>query len=210
MDLEPRRVLLVSRGWFHPHLFARWSLRRILARIPGVRLDLVASLDGLSRLDLSGYAALALYFHEKAIRSQDLEALRSYVAGGGGLMVVHSALASYKQETAYAELLGGRFAHHGPVTRFSVHPAPGPTRVKTSPEPFLTIDERYHHEIVAEVEMMYISRFARQDEPFAWRRTFERGRVFYLAAGHTLTGISHPGIRSILAHGFRWAVGEDE
>jgi type 1 glutamine amidotransferase len=201
----PIPILLVSRGLFHPHLLARLACRRALERIPGVRITSAPTLRGLANRDLSPYRAIVLYFHEKTIARADLDCLRAYVAVGGGLVAIHSAAASYKQQPAFADLLGGRFSLHGPVARFSVRPSTACGLPGAPLRPFAILDERYRHQMVADVTMDFVSTAGDQPEPFAWRRMFGSGRVFYLAAGHTLAGLSHPSIQSILAAGLHWA-----
>ena len=207
MDLSPAPlpILLASRGWLHPHLLARAAFRRILAGLPGVNLVRLPGLRGFSRRDLAAYRAVVLYLHEKAADPADLSALRAYVAGGGGLVAVHSAAASYKRQAEFADLLGGRFDRHGQVGRFSVRPAAGAPLPGAPTAPFALVDERYLHWLTAPVTVDYVSIAEGDPEPFAWRRDFGSGRVFYLAAGHTAAGISHPSIQSILAAGLRWA-----
>jgi uncharacterized protein len=202
---QPISILLVSRGLFHPHLLARASCRRSLARIPALSLTSTPTLHNLSRRDLSPFRAVVLYFHDKTLARADLDCLRAYVAAGGGLIAIHSAAASYKQQPTFADLLGGRFSLHGPLSRFSVQPAAACGLPAAPLIPFTIFDERYRHQLVAAVSVDFVSTAGDQPEPFAWRRPFSAGRVFYLAAGHTLAGISHPSVQSILAAGLQWA-----
>ena len=68
-------------------------------------------------------AAVVLFFHEKSPPDGAVEALARYVSNGGGLLVIHGAVASFKAYSGYAELIGGSFVGHdnpGPVL---VYPA---------------------------------------------------------------------------------------
>ena len=197
-------VLYVSRGLFHPHLLARRACRGIVEQILGFAPDTAPAL----KPDLSLYRAVVLYFHEKSLSPEVLEGLRAFVAAGGGLVALHSAAASCKRQPGYADLLGGRFAAHGPVERFSVQPTPGYALPSPAQPPFAILDERYRHEITAQVVVDYESISSGAPEPFAWRRTGGGGRVFYLAAGHTLAAWSHPAIHAILRAGLLWALKE--
>jgi len=205
VEMQNFASLLVSRGLFHPHLFARMACERILSRIPAVTLTQASSLAGLARRDLTPFRVLTLYFHEKTITPADLDCLRAFVASGGGLVAIHSAAASYKKQPAYADLLGGHFSAHGPISRFSVTPTSSAALPAAPLRPFAIRDERYRHRLVADVMVDYTSSAGDAPEPFAWRRVFGAGRIFYLAAGHTLSGLSAPSVQSILAAGLLWA-----
>ncbi len=68
-------------------------------------------------------AAVVLFFHEKSPPDGAVEALARYVSNGGGLLVIHGAVASFKRDSGYAELIGGSFAGHdnpGPLLVYPV------------------------------------------------------------------------------------------
>jgi type 1 glutamine amidotransferase len=52
-----------------------------------------------------------------------VEALARYVANGGGLLVIHGAVASFKGYSGYAELIGGSFVGHDDPGPVLVYPA---------------------------------------------------------------------------------------
>lgn len=199
-------IVLVSQGWIHPDLFARRALRQTLQDAGVASLEL-PSLERLPEVSLSEYRAVVLYFHHKSISPAALKSLDEYVRRGGGLLAIHSAAASFKEEEDYTALLGGRFVSHGKVGDFRVEPVGGYEEIFGEFEPFTAHDERYLHETDPSIRVHFVSRAGGRTEPFAWTRRHDDGRVCYCAAGHTAASMRHPAIRRLLLAGLEWCAG---
>lgn len=149
------QILLVSDGIVHPSLLARFWLRRGLSsppvpgaiNLPRYGFHRVASLEALPRVwRLDSFPAIVLYVHHRTLSPSALEHLESFLQAGGGLLALHSASASFKEEPRYDDLLGGRFVHHGPVETFVVQPAGSDDEVFGGIPSFSVRDELYRHE----------------------------------------------------------------
>ncbi|MGD8398267.1 MAG: hypothetical protein PVG11_05370, partial [Anaerolineae bacterium] len=92
-----QRVLLVSSGLVHPSLLARFWLRRALAAAPGYDVRRASSLEALVGMELSHLDAIVLYVHQESLSAAALGRLAAFVAGGGGLLALHAASASFKE-----------------------------------------------------------------------------------------------------------------
>lgn len=227
------QLLCITGGTLHPSLLARMSLVAWSRRLPATRVHVVHSLDSVLKLKLDRYAALLLYFHASHVSDEALAALDTYVAEGHGLIALHSAAASFREQAAYSGILGGRFLHHGPIAPYSIRqtraagnfagggPAytgpedgaarPSPRLAPEFPpvEPFTVRDELYIHEYDPDNFVHFVVDTDDGPEPIAWSRLHGKGRVFYLAPGHRVETLRHPAIRNILRHGIRWAMGTD-
>jgi hypothetical protein len=204
-------TLLVSDGVVHPSLLGRFWLRRGLAAMSGYRFRRVASLEALPGLPLESFPfpfqGMVLYVHHETISPAALESLDSFVRQGGGLLAVHSASASFKQEERYFEILGGRFVEHGPVERFQVQPTTAQDEIFDVPAFFVT-DELYRHEYDPGNRIHYFTIVDGEREPVVWTRRHGHGRVCYCALGHTADTVRHPNVRQILQRGLAWACGQ--
>jgi type 1 glutamine amidotransferase len=198
-------ILLVSDGIVHPSLLARFWLRRALAA-PGYRFRRVASLEALPRLPPGSFRAVVLYVHHNTLSPAALEHLEKFLQAGGGLLALHSASASFKEQPHYHDLLGGRFLRHGPVEEFLVQPAAPPDEVWGDLPAFSVRDELYRHEYDAANRVHFYTEVEGEREPVVWTRHHGRGRVCYCALGHTAGTLRHPRVRQILHHGLAWAV----
>lgn len=203
-------VLLVSDGLVHPSLPGRFWLRRALTALPGYRYRRVASLESLVGLPPDSFRAIVLYVHHNILSPAALESLDLFLSQGGGLLALHSASASFKDEPRYYDILGGQFVHHGPVEEFIVQPAAPQDEVFGAMTPFSVRDELYRHEYDPANRIRFYTAVGGEREPVVWTRHWGRGRVCYCALGHTLGAMRHPHVHQILQRGLAWvAKGED-
>lgn len=200
-------VLLVSDGIVHPSLLCRFWLRRALTALPGYRFVRVASLEALPRLPLDSFRAIVLYVHHQTLSAAALECLDAYLEGGGGLLALHSASASFTEEPHYHDILGGRFVAHPPVESFDVQPSASEDEVFGGIPGFSVRDELYRHEYDPANRIRFRTRVGEEREPVVWTRRQGQGRVCYCALGHTVSAIRHPQVRQILHRGLAWASG---
>lgn len=207
-ERNPLPILLVSRGLFHPHPFARRVLRTTLDTIPHVHINPVRGLDSLTSADLHEYRAAVLYFHARSIAPAALEALQNYLQAGGGLLAVHAAAASFKDSQVYFELLGGRFVSHGAVQQITITAQPQSVPLFGELPDFSIHDEFYRMETREDISILFSARQGELEEPFAWTRQHGNGRVFYLAAGHTAASLRHPAVQRIVRRGLLWCAGQ--
>jgi len=197
-------VLLVSGGLVHPSLLGQFWLRRALTTLPGYRFRRVALLEALPRLPPESFRAIVLYVHHPTISPAALEGLAAFLERGGGLLAVHSASASFQAEPRYHRILGGRFAHHGPVEEFVVQPAGPDDEVLGDIPAFSVRDELYRHEYDAANRVHLYTAVGQEREPVVWTRNWGQGRVCYCALGHTASAMHHPTVRDILQRGLGW------
>jgi type 1 glutamine amidotransferase len=155
----------------------------------------------------SPFRAVILYCHRQRISGDALTALIDFVEGGGGLLAIHSASASFKEAAAYHRLLGGRFLSHGRVEAFTVMPEPEtPARFGVL-ESFSIRDELYFHQYGDDVDIAFSTVAGGKKEPVVWTRHAGRGRVCYIAPGHCAGSFGYPAMQSILRRGLQWVEG---
>lgn len=202
-------ILLVSDGLVHPSLLGRYWLHRALAGLPGFRFRRVASLETLPGLPPDAFRAIVLYVHHDTISRPAQQRLEAFVEQGGGLLAIHSASASFKEEPGFQALLGGRFVTHGPVEEFVVQPStPGGEFWGDMPA-FSVRDELYRHEYDTANRVHLHTAVGEECEPVVWTRRQGQGRVCYCSLGHTMSAMRHPAVQQILRTGLRWVCGQE-
>ena len=199
-------VLVVSAGVFHPPLWGQVVLRRVLAEMEGYRFQAVRSLEGLKG-DLKNYAGLVVYFHQAVIPDESIRAFEAYVSGGGGVLAIHSATASAKEQRAFTDILGGRFVGHGPVEVFEVRPESPESEVFGGIPGFEVRDELYLHELGADIEVHFRSQHAGEWVPTVWTRLHGAGRVCYACPGHRTASMRVEAYQEVLRRGLGWVCG---
>jgi len=200
-------VLLISAGLVHPSLPVRFWVHRVLKAMPGYRFQRASSLEALPRLEMGDYQAIVLYVHQRFISPTALDCVESFVTDGGGLLAIHSASASFKQEERFYRLLGGHFVEHGPIEAFEVHPCLPADDAFAGITPFSVRDELYLHEYDRANRIHFYTLVAGAQEPVVWTRTPGRGRLCYCSLGHTFNSVRNPQAQQILKRGLAWVCG---
>jgi uncharacterized protein len=202
-------VLLVSSGVVHPNWLARRRLARFLHRLPGFHIQTTASLESIPDLPLDNFKGIVLYVHHKHISQQALACLEDFVFGGGGFLALHSASASFKGQSRYFDLLGGRFTAHGPINEFQVLPARSASATFAGLKGFSVRDELYRHEYNPDNEIQLYTPESGLNEPVAWTRNHGRGRVFYCSLGHTAGTLLLAPFHAVIQQALGWTAGSE-
>jgi type 1 glutamine amidotransferase len=196
-----KNILLVTAGPLHPPRGGRTAVHQALARLEGFSFQQVRSLEQLPG-DVESFAALVLYFHQKTISVSALARLDSFVKNGGGILAIHSATASFKDEPHYFEIIGGRFIGHGAVEDFVVRPVK--SDIFAGVEAFTIKDELYLHELQPGIEVHFTAQHEEQTVPVVWTYHYGKGKVCYVVPGHVAASMKHPAVQEILQRGLRW------
>lgn len=197
-------ILLVSDGFFHPPRKARQHVWDVITAVPGTKITQVKHLNYLLKLDMSRFQAIVLYVHHKHIALDTMTALEEFVHGGGGLLAIHSATASFKQQPRFFELVGGRFTEHGPVEPIRIKPSQGNDEIFGGIGSFTVKDELYLHEQKPDIRVHFETTYQGKPAPMVWTRLVENGRVCYVCPGHRAETMRQPEIQEILRRGLAW------
>lgn len=202
-----KTILLITAGIFHPSWLARLRLRRLLGALPGYSTRTSGSFERLpSDSGLNSTHAIVIYLHRQKISPAALETFDRYVAGGGGVLALHSATACFKQNPHYFEILGGRFSGHAAIRPFAAEPA-APDRLFIGLPAFTVRDELYRHALQPGVQVHFAAQEASGPIPVVWTYRYGAGKVCYCSPGHRAATLNEPGYRQILVRGLEWASG---
>jgi type 1 glutamine amidotransferase len=199
------KVLVVTSGIFHPTYFARLAFHKILEDMDGFTYQYIPTLEKLPA-DLSAFGAIVLYFHKKTVSDAALDRLDDFVCNGGGILAIHSATASFKENHHYFEILGGRFAGHGPVQKMNFQLQND--TIFHGIASFTIKDELYVHEFQPGVEIHFTAAHEGKEVPAVWTYHFGAGKVCYAVPGHKMKSMKNPQVQEIFRRGLRWVCGE--
>jgi type 1 glutamine amidotransferase len=165
-----------------------------------------ARLDGASLLFLSVEDRVAPGTSEERWMGEEAErAVEAYVLGGGGLLVHHSALASYPEGGRFRALMGGGFLFHPSrqveftVSAVAEHP------IVAGLEPFAMTDELYIVDRDPDTTILALASSGRVgSSSAAWCAQRGRGRVACVAPGHTPANLALPGLVALVGQAARW------
>jgi type 1 glutamine amidotransferase len=151
------------------------------------------------------------------------EAFEGYIRAGGGFAGIHAATDTEYGWEWFGRLVGGRFATHPPVQPAVVRVEDRAHRsTRMLPAEWRRTDEWYAfrenpraggvHVLATLDETTFDPGKAAMgtDHPICWCRTFDGGRSWYTAGGHTKESFEEPLFRQHLAEGIAWAAGLPE
>ena len=194
-----KRILVVSAGFIHPSIPARRGLSAILMARDRIGPTFISDIEELALLADDGFDGIVLYFHRRNISDEALVALDRFVAGGGGLLALHSASASFKKKPRYFDILGGRFVGHGKIEPYTVSRATGASPFFSVIEPFTVTDELYIHQYRDDVTIQYATETKAGSEPVVWTRGHGKGRVCYVSLGHVASVLRNDAVKGIIS-----------
>jgi hypothetical protein len=199
-------LFLGDNGHHRPYARAKEMLP-VLA-YNGIDLFYTAEPGDLTSEVLNRYHTLVLYNNHLTITPAEQAALFSFVANGGGLVVVHCASASFQNSEAFIKLVGAAFKSHGTGTFQATRVETDHPVIQGLPV-FETWDETYvHTKHNPDRTVLEVRRQDGHDEPYTWVRDYGDGRVFYTAWGHDERTWGNDGFQQLLARGIKWAAGD--
>jgi type 1 glutamine amidotransferase/glyoxylase-like metal-dependent hydrolase (beta-lactamase superfamily II) len=136
-------------------------------------------------------------------------AIVDFVERGGGLLALHNSTGLYPDGGPYLTLLAGNYLGHGPLEIFRVTILNKTHPVTEGVSDFEVADEQHTPGVdKSRVEMLMENRSAEGIVGAAgWVRTQGKGRVCYLANGHTRDAQNHPECQRLIQNGARWCLG---
>jgi type 1 glutamine amidotransferase len=171
------------------------------ANLAKVRL-LVILRDGLMRSRRDDHK------HFVWMKPEQERAVVAFVEHGGGFLNLHNAMAEYPANGPYLDLVAGRYVGHGPLERFGVEVVDAAHPVTRGVKSFFVADEQ--HTPPFDEQRVHVVLRNRSDNGLTaaagWVREPGRGRLCYLANGHTLEALLHPMYQRLLRNAVRWCL----
>jgi len=143
------------------------------------------------------------------------DALQAFVHRGGGIVGIHAAADSHYHWPWYGRMIGAHFLKHPKGTPEGTITVVDPNHRATRglPTTARKVDEWYYFDdydptshILITVDPQSIGQDDANPNPVSWVRTFEGGRVFYTAMGHTVESYSDPFFLRHVAGGLNWVL----
>lgn len=130
-----------------------------------------------------------------------------FVEAGGGFLPLHNATAIYPKEGPYRKVIAGRFVMHPPVETFRVHVVNRMHPVTAGVNDYEVTDEQHFIEYDADrVTLLLRSSSGHGEAPAGWAYEYGRGRVCFLANGHTLQALQVPDYQRLLKNAVKWCL----
>lgn len=194
---------------YHPFAGVDVELGNILEGT--VEVTCTEDLSMFNEESLSSYQLVISYneFSDHPLPQEQVAALLSYVAGGGGLLVIHNGI-SLQRNQELGLLLGAQFTHHPEYAALSVTITEPEHPIMLGIEDFVMDEEPYYFEQPRYFNSTVLAEYPHDGEMrrAAWCHEFGMGRVVYLMPGHHLPSFSVEPFRQMIRQGALWAAAD--
>jgi uncharacterized protein len=211
-------VFYKTKGFYHQSIPSGIAALQKLGAENKIRIDTTNNADAFTDENLKRYNAVVfLSTTGDVLNNEQQAAFERFIKHGAGFLGIHSATDTEYDWPWYNQLVGAYFLNHPKVQQATInvvdhnHPA-----TKMLPDRWDRKDEWYNFKNIS----TNIKVLATLDEssyeggkngsyhPIAWYHSFDGGRAFYTALGHTNESFSEPLFLQHLLGGLRYVIGE--
>lgn len=198
---------------FHPTELAGEILKRLLENDGRFGLEMSNDLNIFTNLPNRDYSTVVLYttgFYNDLTPERE-KGLLDFIYNGGGFVGIHSATDSFRNSRAYIDMIGGEFLTHPSQHEFKIYIADRDHYLTIRMPDFSIFDEMYHLQNYNpnKVKLLAYTIWQGKQIPMVYAREYGKGRVVYLANGHTLQALNHPEFQKLLIRAIAWTTGEN-
>lgn len=224
-----RNFVTGGKGFVHDNIATNVAAIQAMAPKAGFAVDVSDQPSVFTDDNLKKYRAIVFANSNNEAFENDAqrEAFKRYIHAGGGFAGIHSATGSERKWPWYWELIGGTFARHAKMQKFTVKVVDRnhPSTAGYPSDSFEWEDEFYYMKSMpAGLRILLAGDMAKLDDPqkdksrdpvytkdnlhpLAWCHEFEGGRAWYTALGHQKKHYDDVLFRKHLLGGILWAMG---
>jgi len=205
MTLKRKAILIgdVELAKYHPMTGFDQEFEAIL---PEFMIDKTTDYDAFLATRLNPFD-LCICFADRwiALSDDQTAGLLSFVAQGGGLLLVHHGI-SIQARPELAQLAGGFFTGHPEQLVLNYEPTSSIHPLSSGLSGFSAQEEPYQFMIddFAKATVLLTYDLNGTSCPAAWARPFGRGRVVNLSPGHNLDTVLIPAYREWIRRSASW------
>lgn len=213
------KVLVFSKtaGYHHESIAAGIKAIEKLGKENHFMVDTTTNSNVFTEANLKQYkAVIFLSTTGTILNDAQKAAFEKYIHNGGGFMGIHAATDTEYDWPWYNRMIGAYFKSHPEQQNANLHVVDNHfIATKNLPETWTRWDEWYNfknthwdsvHVLITIDEKSYHGGENGDYHPMSWYHSFEGGRVFYTALGHTDASYSDPLFLGHLLGGILYAM----
>lgn len=200
------KTMLFTGGEIHDWKGCGDAIEKALAEAGDFEVTRINNdLSMLEAPRLYPYDLIVFYYTVGQITDAQKDGLLNFVASGKGYAGVHSAADSFRECPDYRSFVGGHFVTHPRFRDYQVSVVDPDQTITKGLEEFMVTDEQYITDYDPRVNVLCSALWKGKAMPVAWTKQWGKGRVFYLALGHSADACKHEMFKLLLQRGAKWA-----
>ena len=207
--MERAKVLVLHGGGHHDFDACGKVLIDYLNTTGKIEPELVKEKSILSSDALNDYEAIIVYTQGGKLTEREENGLLSFVQKGKGLLGIHSASDSFKENKEYIKMLGSEFIGHARPYEFNVYIKDKTHFISQRLSEFKVFDELYLLKNEPDINIVLTAHWQGKMVPIAYTKSYGDGRVGYIALGHGLEAFTNPSFQKLVLRGLEWVLGKE-
>jgi len=192
---EPKQVAEIFEGVLKKHGFA---------------VEVSSTLDAYLNVEkLKGLDLIVPEWTMGQLSGEQWKGLNEAVTSGVGVAGVHGGMGdSFRVNTDYQFMVGGQWvAHPGGCVKYRVHIVDHADPITAGLNNFDMESEQYYMHVDPANHVLATTTFEFNGctMPVVWKKTWDKGRVFYSSLGHCAKDFNVPEALTIIERGMLWA-----
>jgi hypothetical protein len=211
-----KKALVTWGGWegHQPELASKIAID--LLKKEGYEVTTSTSLDCFLEIEkMKTYDLIVPCWTMSTITKEQEASLLETIKAGCGLAGWHGGMGdAFRNNTGYQFMVGGQWvAHPGNVLDYTVNIVKKDDPIVKGLNDFKMNSEQYFLHVDPSIEVLATTTFTGDHAhwikgcvmPIAWKKFFDKGRVFYSALGHQAKDLEVPESKEMLRRGMLWA-----
>lgn len=215
---RPRALALIGDR-YHSSVYIRDGLASAFVR-ENIPITFIENIEALNAESLKDFQLLVILRdgmnwpdgydkpHVVWMTNAQQQAIWEFVNSGGGFLALHNAQAIYPPGGLYYRLLGGDFGGHPDPASFTIRIENKNHPITAGVEDYEIFDEQHivkysldrNHELLRSISP------ANKEASAGWWQELGKGRMVYLAPGHTPQGLGHAMTQRLIRNSIRWCL----
>ena len=213
-----KKALIVRGGWLGHEPVETTDILIPFLRREGFEVLVYDTLDVYTDADLLSSLSLVVpCWTMGEITGEQSKGLLQAIRNGLNIAGWHGGMGdSFRQDTGYQFMVGGQWvAHPGGIVPYKVNIVRHDDPITAGLDDFMITSEQYYLHVDPSNEVLATTTFTGEhgDSPWiagcvmpaVWKRTYGKGRVFYMSLGHVARDFEVPEVLTLAQRGLLWA-----
>jgi uncharacterized protein len=202
------KVLVFTGGQIHDGHGIGLSMEETLKKAGRFEITRVENdLDALVAPKLDPYDVIVFEYTIGTITEPQKRGLMNAVASGKGLVGIHSACDSFRDDPDWRAMWGGYFITHPAYRQFQVSVTEEKSPITEGITEFMMTDEQYILDYDPRVKVLATGLFKGKAMPAIWTKRWGKGRVYYMSFGHDPKACENDMFKNLLVRATIWGGG---